>query len=234
MGLDTVEVIMRIEEAFDITIPDEDAEKIQTIGDAERYLINRIQVEGDSAPCLSSATFYRLRRALMEVCGVDRDCIRTSTRVEDLIPEDVRRTQWHRLGAALGLSLPELHRPVTVIVPLVPVHIGLMVVGWSLLSANPLGPWLAAAVFLALCLAVIDLSFRFLRWTEPYAVMVGSDCETVRRMVVTIINRNYERLVPRERPWRRAEVREVIRSIIRDQYDVHPSELTDDTRFIDL
>ena len=37
-SLDTVELIMEFEKAFDISIPDEDAEKIQTVGDAVSYL----------------------------------------------------------------------------------------------------------------------------------------------------------------------------------------------------
>ena len=37
-SLDTVELVMAFEEEFDIEIPDEDAEKLQTVGDAMRYL----------------------------------------------------------------------------------------------------------------------------------------------------------------------------------------------------
>ena len=37
-SLDTVELIMEFEKDFDVTIPDEDAEKIVTVGDAIRYL----------------------------------------------------------------------------------------------------------------------------------------------------------------------------------------------------
>ena len=37
-SLDTVELIMEFEKEFDITIPDEDAEKIATVGDALDYL----------------------------------------------------------------------------------------------------------------------------------------------------------------------------------------------------
>ncbi len=37
-SLDTVELIMEFEEEFDINIPDEDAEKIQTVGDAIKYV----------------------------------------------------------------------------------------------------------------------------------------------------------------------------------------------------
>jgi len=37
-SLDTVELIMAFEEAFGLEIPDEEAEKIRTVGDAVSYL----------------------------------------------------------------------------------------------------------------------------------------------------------------------------------------------------
>lgn len=37
-SLDTVELVMAFEEAFDIEIPDEDAEKIRTVSDAVEYI----------------------------------------------------------------------------------------------------------------------------------------------------------------------------------------------------
>jgi len=39
-SLDTVELIMEFEKDFDVQIPDEDAEKIITVGDAITYLRN--------------------------------------------------------------------------------------------------------------------------------------------------------------------------------------------------
>lgn len=37
-SLDTVELIMALEEEFGIEIPDEDAEKMKTVGDAIKYI----------------------------------------------------------------------------------------------------------------------------------------------------------------------------------------------------
>ena len=39
-SLDTVELVMALEEEFDIEIPDEEAEKILTVGDAISYIEN--------------------------------------------------------------------------------------------------------------------------------------------------------------------------------------------------
>ncbi len=42
-SLDTVELIMEFEKEFDISIPDEQAENIQTVGQAVSYLESQIQ-----------------------------------------------------------------------------------------------------------------------------------------------------------------------------------------------
>lgn len=41
-SLDTVELIMELEKEFNITIPDQDAQKISTVGDVIKYLEARI------------------------------------------------------------------------------------------------------------------------------------------------------------------------------------------------
>ena len=42
-SLDTVELVMEFEDEFDLNIPDEDAEKIQTVGDAIKYIESHAQ-----------------------------------------------------------------------------------------------------------------------------------------------------------------------------------------------
>ena len=40
-SLDVVELVMALEDAFDIEVPDEDVENIRTIGDVEKYVSSR-------------------------------------------------------------------------------------------------------------------------------------------------------------------------------------------------
>ena len=45
-SLDTVELVMELEDEFDLTIPDEEAEKLKTVGEAIDYI--RKHLEGGS------------------------------------------------------------------------------------------------------------------------------------------------------------------------------------------
>ncbi len=42
-SLDTVELVMEFEDEFDLNIPDEDAEKIQSVGDAIKYIKEHVK-----------------------------------------------------------------------------------------------------------------------------------------------------------------------------------------------
>jgi acyl carrier protein len=42
-SLDNVELVMTLEEQFGIEIPDEDAEKIQTVGQAIEYIKSKLE-----------------------------------------------------------------------------------------------------------------------------------------------------------------------------------------------
>jgi NADH dehydrogenase (ubiquinone) 1 alpha/beta subcomplex 1, acyl-carrier protein len=47
-SLDTVEVVMAIEEEFSIEIPDKDADEIRTVGDAIKYIYEAPEYLPDS------------------------------------------------------------------------------------------------------------------------------------------------------------------------------------------
>lgn len=42
-SLDIVELVMELEDEFDVSIPDEDAEKMKTVGDAVKYINEHTQ-----------------------------------------------------------------------------------------------------------------------------------------------------------------------------------------------
>ena len=45
-SLDTVELVMELEDVFSTSIPDEDAEKIQTVGQAIEFIVSHSKGDG--------------------------------------------------------------------------------------------------------------------------------------------------------------------------------------------
>jgi hypothetical protein len=111
MGLDIMELVMAVEEHFGVTIPDERAEHIYTVGDLYRFLLAR---KGQRVPalCPTGQAFYRLRRTLTQEFGVERARVRPAARLRDLFPRETRAAAWPRLAASLGLAnLPDPDPP---------------------------------------------------------------------------------------------------------------------------
>ena len=54
-SLDTVELVMELEEEFDINIPDDAAEKIQTVGQAVEHIQQAVEGSGRSAEASDEA-----------------------------------------------------------------------------------------------------------------------------------------------------------------------------------
>jgi hypothetical protein len=233
MGLDTVELVMEIEEAFDLTIPDEEAEKIQTIGQAYRYILARLDgpVDG-TAVCLSAATFYFLRRKLMGCLRIQRPRIRPDSALEDLIPAANRRVHWHRLRESLGWKLPDLLRPDWVglaILGLILSWSAFVVLAWSGLTG--FAPAAAVPGLLALVAGAFLLGRSVYRRTEPLAI--GFPSPEIRGLIPILLVRNLAKIRgPNPRGWHADEVWETLITIVAAQSGVAPDQLTESTSFV--
>ena len=104
MGLDIIEVLMSVEDEFELAIPDEDAERVfTTVGATVDYLVGRLAADGRRAGvCPSSRTFYRLRRDVVARFGVDRRAVRMGSTFGRLIPAG-KRSHWKQVARASGI-----------------------------------------------------------------------------------------------------------------------------------
>jgi acyl carrier protein len=84
VGLDTVELVMAIEESFGLEIPDEKAAKIFTVGDMHAYLVSELRRLG--RPDLDEeGIFARMRDIICHQTGVKPDeVVPTASFVKDL------------------------------------------------------------------------------------------------------------------------------------------------------
>jgi acyl carrier protein len=102
MGMDTIEIVLEVEDEFGIRIPDEDAAMLQTVGQLHAYVCHLLRPRAE-AVCPSAQAFYRFRRALLARQPVPRRCVRPSSRISRLLPDECR-DRWPAVAEAVGLA----------------------------------------------------------------------------------------------------------------------------------
>jgi acyl carrier protein len=110
MGLDSVEILVNVENAFGITISNYEAEKITTVGDIHNVVWRNVQGR-QSMRCRSQQLFYKLRYLLISKFQVPREDIEPDASLNDIFPKKNRRLKYLRLQKELQLKVPELVLP---------------------------------------------------------------------------------------------------------------------------
>src|ERR1041384_3448580 len=111
MGLDAVEMVMAVEEAFDIRIDDAEAEKVVTPRMLIDCVLSKVAV-ATSAACLTQRAFNLFRKALLRSGGLKRSDIAPGTPLSILIPKAQRGAAMEKFAADMGIKdRPGLIRP---------------------------------------------------------------------------------------------------------------------------
>jgi hypothetical protein len=105
MGLDGVELVMRFEEAFEISIPDAAVEKLTTPGSVIDYVYTQVPTSND-ATCLTQKAFYFLRRHFIQHLQIKRTYFRPERSMDLLLPIENRKAVWSELESKIGTALP--------------------------------------------------------------------------------------------------------------------------------
>lgn len=83
MGLDAVELVMAFEEAFDLSIPEKDAEHLITVGDVQDYIFRQTRERPN--PPSEDEIFERLKIIISNILSVEPGQIQQNSRfVQDL------------------------------------------------------------------------------------------------------------------------------------------------------
>jgi acyl carrier protein len=226
MGLDIVEMVMNVEERFGVTIPDAEAEHMLTVGDLYQFLLQR-RGAVLAGVCLSSAIFYRARRALCHLFAWQRQDVCLESSLEDLLPEGDRRRHWQHLRDALHpFAVPELQKPLWLQAAL---GTGMIVSLLCSLTACVLQPpTVPTAPLLAGLLLAVGLA-RVL--TRPLAVCLPRRCQTMRGLVLCM-GGDRDQAFNDLRRLDDQEVWEQLCQIIGEHLGVDPARLKPETSFV--
>jgi acyl carrier protein len=233
MGLDTVELIMEVEESFGIGIPDAEAERIRTVGELYRHVLAKLGDPMRGTPgCLSAAAFYRLRRQLMSGFRIERRRIRPGSAMDDLIPKSKRGAAWQRLGEGLGWRLPALVRPGRVRYAFLVIFLtwsAIVIFAWGRLTGFALEA--AVAHLFVLGAGTVLLGIAVYQLTRP--LVTGFPSPDIRGILPMILVANFGTFrINNRQGWNDHDVWEALRTIVAEQAGVAPDQLTDSTSFV--
>ena len=226
MGLETVELVIRFEEAFGITISDEVASSMTTPRDVTDYIMTQVATAEQSA-CLSQQAFYFLRRSFSHRLDFPRDAFHPNVRLQTLFPKDTRKNVWGQLQTELGPHvLPNLARPLWLFYLLsVSVVVLAIFVSYSTPQLS-----LQLRFFMGLALIVgVGITVSFL--TRSFKTEFRRRFQTVSGLVEHLLLHAPGAFKREQRVWTRAQIAETVRAIIVDV--TGQTNFTDDSRFID-
>lgn len=226
MGLEFVEMILAVEDTFGFSIPDEDAAGLDTVGKLYEYILAH-RFRGYQEDCLSSITFYKLRRAMMSVLRIPRKKIRVSTKLSEIIPARRRRT-WKALQLETGLRLPQLRRSAWATTIAVLATFGLGIAVPVLLS---LGPFSGAILVSILTMIAVGYLFSWL--TRPLAFKFLPECATMGQLTSLTLAHNFQAIAEESNcSASDAEVWETLQVVIAEELGGSPWQLTKETGFL--
>jgi hypothetical protein len=215
-GEDTAELLGSIEESFGIRFTEDDAFP-KTVGDLCDLV--RSHLPGPKTPkCMSSVTFYALRRAIMGELGCRRDSIAPSTRIDSILSTGAqRRREWKGIEKSLVLKMPLLafSQGVEACISLAFFGIGAGVVLFVLPKLVPsTGDRIVAFCFTCFCAFILWAITR--AKLQPLATQLPAGSATVGDLTKAIVANNYGKVATRAGGWNEKELWDALRDVIAD------------------
>ncbi|MCU7549986.1 hypothetical protein OCK74_12710 [Chitinophagaceae bacterium LB-8] len=228
MGLDSVEILMKVEDTFDIKIPDREAEQILTVGDFHdavwRHLSGRY-----SDKCKSQILFYKLRRSFADNFGFSPPNFKLDTSPEDLFPKEKRRHVYYSFADTTNLKLPdlELTKPWATLLASfgITTILGGLAASLILINFFDVTKWT-----LLIPVAGIFLTFLLSDLFDPRRILIPA--KTVRDFTEQTLALNYSSFVS-DLGTNRREMEKVINHIIADMAGLDLEEITPEKKIAD-
>jgi hypothetical protein len=225
MGLDTVELVIRFEEAFGITIPDEDAERLATPREVTNYIMSRVVLSSEPA-CLSQQAFYFLREKFVPRLHLNRNAFRPKHSLENVIPKENRKHLWASLTAEVGGALPELARPVWLLSILAFITTGVFAYATYYAEKNIAGGY---SLVFGSAMAIL-FAYGSTITTRPFKQNFRRGDKSVGDIVKYLISNSPHTFKKQSSGWTREQVAFVVREIIIDVTGI--TDFTEDSHFI--
>ncbi|MEO1995876.1 MAG: hypothetical protein ABGZ17_11440 [Planctomycetaceae bacterium] len=223
MGLDSVELMIEVEDAFGVQIPDDRGGEMYTVGDVYDFILEcKRDADTPRNVCLSAATFFMIRRALAGEMHLAAQPLRPRALVAQTLPVQGRRALWAELQNTLGLKFPKLSRPKW-LVTLSSLLTAAAALAIAAIAHQEVGSYAGP---LAGLLSVVAFGLVAARITEPLAVHPRPGWTSFRGLTHVVLAHNYGQLSEKFNSWQPADVWSALRTIVVEQLGVKPEQVT--------
>ncbi len=190
-----------------------------------KELTDRICEQGDSSPsevCLSSVSFYRLRRAFMEVLDFPRERIRPSTLLRDLVPWRERRTIWRSVEEVTRWRMPRFMWPLW-LVALALFGPAAFLISLRVVAGLPIsGIWIG----IGSVVLIFPVSWALGRLARTFPV----GAKTFGELAELVLARNYGAFAREFGGWFEEDVLQAVRRLIAMMTSIKLEKISDGTR----
>ncbi len=227
MGLDGVELVMAVEDAFDICINDSEAGTLLTPRRLIDFVLSKV-TSTTATVCLTQRAFNLLRKSLVRQGGWKRSAITPAMPLGALIPRHQRRGLLASVMTELGINRPpDLVRPNWLKALLLggSVLAGLAAAIASIHAFNTLGLWGFMGV--AILAGVIGI-----RLTKPMCTEFPRQLQTIGDLSRWVMTHKSDLANAVTSGWTRDQVVARVREIIVEQLGCKP-DFSEDARFVE-
>jgi acyl carrier protein len=228
MGLDSVEILMKVENTFGIRIPNQEAQHILTVRDLHDTAWRQFS-DRHNCKCKSQAIFYKLRTSAYKNFDFPRISFKLETSPEDVFPRLNRRNQYLYLKDVLDLKFPKLVLSKTWSIFLTAFGFmlitGLLVLAFILTNFFNYNSWMFLMPVFGIIITILISSML-----ESKRTVINAP--TIKGFTQQVLALNYSKLAT-ETGVNRKEMETVINHIIADMAGLHSEEVTPEKRISD-
>jgi len=225
MGLDSVELIIDVENTFQISITDPEAENIATVGDFYELILKKIDYS-ENHQCQSQVLFYKLREVISRHCRIEGKSITPSTELSTIFSKTSIKEKWSAIQNEVYFKLPELKRSKKLS----------FVLNWSsfLLICLAITFVIVAfktSTYVLILYAITLIVITYLSWNLTRSLKKHPRYENMRGLVQGILPLNIKQLDLSIRD--KNDVWHILKYIIHDKVGVELDEITPEANIVD-
>jgi len=222
MGLDGVEIVMEVEETFDIAIEDSEAEKILMPGQLIELVLSKVG-RTTHAACLTQRAFHILRASLMRQLGIERNQIRLDSLLDLFFSRATRKEHVRRILDDMGLQKeiefvrPNwLHRLILAVIFFGAITIAVLLAWHPIHSPTVFISFLFGSPIASAVLFIVFFGWLAFFVTLPMRVEFRPSMKTVGHLSRWIVAHAPDLVKAPPGQWSREQVSENIRQIVVD------------------